>query len=412
MVRHGNQLDDSQTGLSSIFVKDTTSNEGAVTQYKMNLTSDNKKIIGKSLMLVAILASIMFAYLFVNVPKSSNESRISYLETIVKCPTCISVSTKDANTASAFALRNYITEMVRRNVPNSQVIAQLIAIYGQSIVLVPQPKYGGTILIVSGVAIAVFMPLSGVIYYRKKRRPKKSNFVTQDYKSGILEPNDALGVKLVSDLAASALQSPVVSNDSVDNHVREKTTSKINWRSLTLGQKLLGITGSGFIIAGVILLIWGYQPSPTSQVVSKVPIAQAIGMGQKLAGTGNDVGALSQFGSVLAHDPTNSVALAWNGWLLRQAGQKAHSLSLIAAGTSQMKQSVELNGSNYYARLFLGISLFQDDRNVLGALAAVTQFNRYFALSPPNSLTSKVINTIAAAYQSANVAMPHLKATN
>ncbi|MDA8207522.1 MAG: cytochrome c-type biogenesis protein CcmH [Actinomycetota bacterium] len=334
---------------------------------------------------LAVLALLAVAsvgvYLGVSPSRTTDAQRISYLESIVKCPNCISVSTKDANSASAFALRTFITQMVHQGASNSQIIDQLVATYGPSVLLVPPGSNGGRALAGAGIVLVLGIPLGGLLYYRRRaRRPAP-------------EPEDSP--------SSSAGGEPLGASPK-----REASEGPGRIRSAlgsaSLAQKLVGTAGVLLILSGGGLLAYGALSKP-STALSPGEIATRLSAAEQLAAVGSDTQALQLSSSVLAADPRQPEALAWNGWLLRQAGRKDNSKALLAAGIAQMRQSVTIEPAYLYGRLFYGISLYQDSHDAKGA---VEQFRAYLALSPPKSLTNQVKPTIDAAFAAAKLPAP------
>ncbi|MDA8397606.1 MAG: cytochrome c-type biogenesis protein CcmH [Actinomycetota bacterium] len=335
------------------------------------------------LAVLALLAVASFGvYLGVSPSRTTQAQRISYLETIVKCPTCISVSTKDANTASAFALRTFITQMVHQGASNSQIIDQLLATYGPSVLLVPPSSSGGTALAGAGIALVLGIPLGGLLYYRRRGRKP------------VPEPPEGA--------TSNAGGEPLTGGANRSASERAPGWIRTALGSASLAQKLVGAVGVALILSGGGLLAYGVLAKP-SNVLSPSQIVLRLKTGEQLATVGSDTQALQLFSTVLAADPRQPEALAWNGWLLRQAGRKDHSRALLAAGIAQLRQSVAIQPAYLYGRLFYGISLYQDSHDAKGA---VQQFRAYLSLSPPKSLTNQVKPTIDGAFAAAKLPAP------
>ncbi|MDA8263678.1 MAG: cytochrome c-type biogenesis protein CcmH [Actinomycetota bacterium] len=330
---------------------------------------------------LAVLALLAVAslgvYLGVSPSRTTDAQRISYLESIVKCPNCISVSTKDANSASAFALRTFITQMVHQGASNSQIIDQLLATYGPSVLLVPPSSSGGMALAGAGIVLVLGIPLGGTLYYR--RRAKKP----------VPEPEDGATSNAGGEpLGSVAARAP--------GRVRAAIARA------SLAQKLVGTAGVLLILSGAGLLAYGLL-SKSSASLSPGEIDTRLSAAEQLAAVGSDTQALQLFSSVLAADPRQPEALAWNGWLLAQAGRKDRSGALLAAGVSQMRQSVTIQPAYLYGRLFYAIFLYEDGHDASGA---VQQFRAFLALSPPKSLIDQVKPTIDSAYAAAKLPPP------
>lgn len=362
----------------------------------------------KLAILAVLVGAIIVGYAASNKGVITTRARINHLESIIKCPTCISVSTRDANTASAFALRSFITEMVHHGASDSQIISQLTAIYGQSILLVPPNSGGGVFLVVGGFVGSTLLPIMGVVYYRSKRGNGSAlgdrNFGEDAFDSANHKFSSSSS-STQKDLFNGEDGDPSVEVPMMPGHNKVGRSSILTtWLRLSIIQRVVGVTASLMIMSGLFVLSYGlFVQRSSSSTAPSLSVAVTIRNAQALASTGNDVAALEQFGSVLARNPNEPVALAWNGWLLRQAGDKAKSPSLVNAGLKQMNESVKLNPRYFYSRLFLGISLFRDKKDLSGA---VRQFNAYFALTPPKNLTAQVKAIINDAYAANRTSLP------
>ena len=106
---------------------------------------------------------------------------------------------------------------------------------------------------------------------------------------------------------------------------------------------------------------------------------------------------------MLVIDPNQPIALTYQGWLLRQAGEKDKSPVLINQGQQFLEKAVNLDPSYPDARVFLGYVLLQDRHNASGA---VTQFKAFLADKPTRSsvIISKPI--IIQAFHQVGLAIP------
>ncbi|CAG4929786.1 cytochrome c-type biogenesis protein CcmH [Acidithrix sp. C25] len=347
--------------------------------------------------LMVIFVVTIFGYLFLSPHKVTMASRISHLEAVIKCPTCISVSTKDANTSSAYALRAFISQMVHSGASDSEIINQLVATYGPSILLTPPNSNGGLYLAVFGGLVAIAGPIGGFLYYRRRRSTKMESSLEshdgQEVDSAVRV--DYLGVSdlnLVDDSTAP-ISRPVVSRRSFEII-----------RRATWPQRIVAVVGVVLVLSGAGLLLFSLTTSSAAAGgLSVSQVALDIQNGQDLASVGSDTAALSLFSAVLHSEPSQPVALAWNGWLLLQAGNKDKSNALRVQGLAQLSRSVQVDPSYIYGRLFYGIALFTDQGN---PNAAVRQFDAFFKLSPSAALLKQVHSDIASAYKAAHLLVP------
>ncbi len=342
----------------------------------------------KLAMLSALALASLSLYFLLAPGNPSSAQRIAYLESIVKCPSCISVSTKDANTASAFALRSFITQMVHQGASDSEIVSQLTATYGPSILLIPPSGSGGIYLEVAAILLGIGLPVGGFIYYRRRRMA----MATIDEDVGVVA-------------SAPASESARVTRWRHDTPAKWLHIGSGRLADATGAQKAVAVVGSLLLLGGVGLSIYGISSSASSPsaTLSQSEIASRVAAAESLAGTGSDSAALQIFATVLNSDPNQPEALAWNGWLLHLAGKKDASATLTGAGLVQMKRAVALDPRYIYARLFYGIALYQDRDEVL---AATRQFRAYLALSPPATLNAQVRTIIDSAYRAAKLTPP------
>jgi len=84
---------------------------------------------------------------FISAPSTSSlDSRISHLETLVKCPSCDDISVAVSNSTSAIAVRNEIAASVKSGKSDTQILTSLENRYGTQILLSPSTSGIGVIL--------------------------------------------------------------------------------------------------------------------------------------------------------------------------------------------------------------------------------------------------------------------------
>jgi len=84
---------------------------------------------------------------FISAPSTSSlDSRISHLETLVKCPSCDDISVAVSNSTSAIAVRNEIAASVKSGKTDTQILTSLENRYGTQILLSPSTSGIGVIL--------------------------------------------------------------------------------------------------------------------------------------------------------------------------------------------------------------------------------------------------------------------------
>ena len=84
---------------------------------------------------------------FISAPSISTiDSRITHLETLVKCPSCDDISVAVSNSTSAIAVRNEIAASVKSGKSDTQILTSLENRYGTQILLSPSTAGIGAVL--------------------------------------------------------------------------------------------------------------------------------------------------------------------------------------------------------------------------------------------------------------------------
>ena len=354
------------------------------------------KLVLKLVSIGVLLVLSLGIYLFASPQHSTPQERINHLETIIKCPTCISVSTKDANSASAFALRSFISKMVHQGASDSEIIDQLTITYGPSILLVPPNSSGGTYLTIASFVLALGLPVGGIAYYRRRQSPIANRVGKGDW-TPTLDPTFELSE------AGVGPQSNRSDPEKRSFISLEARSLKPRLAALSKVERAVGALGVLLISSGFLLLGYGLFDHSSAAALSESELTNQINVGEQLASIGSDIQALAVFGSILKSDPSQPVALSWNGWLIREAGRKDKSSVLINAGLVQMTRAVKEDPNYLYGRLFLGLALYQDRHDISGALS---QLRYYLRLSPSVALNAGVRSQVDAVFEAAHLAGP------
>ena len=144
---------------------------------------------------------------------------------------------------------------------------------------------------------------------------------------------------------------------------------------IVVGLVVLGV-GIGLLAAGATRTRQGGQS--VSGSVHLAP-AQELQAAQTAMATGDDVTALKLFQAVLKVEPDQPQALAYAGWLLREAGDAQENTSMVAQGLVAEENAVADDPRYPDARYFLGVMLLDEAHDPAGA---VTEFEAYLALKP------------------------------
>ncbi len=337
----------------------------------------------------------------------TSQQRITQIESEVKCPSCDGISALDSNTAGAFAVRSFVEKQVKAGKTSKQIIDSLEASYGPTILMSPPAAYGGRIIAaLPFIFIAVVIGLMAVFGFRRMRRGEALSAVNGD--------SGGLSIGPGADDNLSAIGGASISDES--RKAGDKITTEASIERTGRSRQLLSLRQSWLFYVGILLLLGGVgsgvwlirsQSNSTKQLAAASIQAQneaeTILQARVLANKGQDVQALKLLSSVLEVDPTQPIALTYQGWLLRQAGEKDKSTALINQGEQFLKQAVKLDPGYPDARVFLGYILLQDRHDLKGA---ITQFNAFLADKPSASFVSATKSVLVSAYKQAGLSIP------
>ena len=116
----------------------------------------------------AALACVVAVVLVTAPSASSQQSRITHLETLVKCPACEDVSVAQSNATSAVAVRHEIAQRVAAGASDSQILTSLEAAYGTSILLSPSTSGLGSLLWLVPALAALAMLVAAARLWRRR----------------------------------------------------------------------------------------------------------------------------------------------------------------------------------------------------------------------------------------------------
>lgn len=358
---------------------------------------------------VVVIGGITFSLVFSN-SHLTPQQRITQIESEVKCPSCDGISALDSNTAGAFAVRSFVEKQVKAGESNKQIIDSLEASYGPTILMSPPAAYGGRVIAaLPFVFIAIVLGLMGFFGYRRMRRGKalevadgESDLGDHIDPGGAEEDNPPVseGASISGEVSKVHDEGGAEASIARVGRSRQLLSLRQSWLFYLGALLLLGGAGSG------VWLIRGQDNASKQLAAASIQAqneAQTILQARVLANKGQDVQALKLLSSVLEVDPTQPVALTYQGWLLRQAGEKDKSTALINQGEQFLQQAVKLDPGYPDARVFLGYILLQDRHDVKGA---ITQFNAFLADKPSASFISATRSVLVSAYRQAGLPIP------
>ncbi len=360
---------------------------------------------------VIVLGGIGFS-LISSRPHVTTEQRIANIESEVKCPSCDGISALDSNTAGAFAVRSFVEQAVKTGKSDSQIIKSLESSYGPTILMSPPAAYGGRIIaVLPFVFVAVVVGLIGFFGYRRRRR---CGNVERGFDDQLPARGYSASGPVLADqglIANESTQAIKASDQPILDGIEPVADIAFEGR-----RRLGSIRQSWALYLGIVLLLGGVgsgiwilksqsdaQKQLAAATVQAQNEAQTILRARVLANQGQDVQALQLLSSVLEVDPNQPVALAYQGWLLRQAGEKDNSPSLVSQGQQLLEKAVKLDPGYPDARVFLGYILLQDRHDVNGA---IKQFAAFLADKPTASFIGATKSVIVSAYQQAGLPVP------
>lgn len=98
----------------------------------------------------------------------NQQSRITHLETLVKCPSCDVLSVQQSNATSAVAVRHVIEKDVRSGMSDNQILTSLESSYGTNILLSPATSGIGVLLWLVPLLGIVALLVAGLRIWRRK----------------------------------------------------------------------------------------------------------------------------------------------------------------------------------------------------------------------------------------------------
>ena len=120
-----------------------------------------------SLWCVALLVVAALS-IALNPHRSSASSRITHLESLVRCPSCLDLSVGESNATSALAVRHEIATKVHEGQSDNQILTSLESVYGTSILLSPPTSGVGVLLWIVPVLVVVLLVASAIRLTRRR----------------------------------------------------------------------------------------------------------------------------------------------------------------------------------------------------------------------------------------------------
>ncbi|MBA2751138.1 MAG: hypothetical protein H0U41_02725 [Actinobacteria bacterium] len=116
-------------------------------------------------------------------------------------------------------------------------------------------------------------------------------------------------------------------------------------------------------------------------------VAQGLATARQLREQGQTLAAIRTYDEVLAMDAKQPEALAYRGWLVRQAGAQAGNAELVNKGLEYVNRAVAADPSYPWAHFFRGLILYEDKRD---PAAAVPELRAFLEAGPPPAMVPAV----------------------
>ena len=165
----------------------------------------------------------------------------------------------------------------------------------------------------------------------------------------------------------------------------------------TRGRGVLVLAGCLAIAltAGVALARSAGSRPAGAPLTGSLPTSTAAELDQanEYIGKGHAVEAVKLYDKILKKDPSQPVALAYRGWLVRLAGLKDEGLGYV-------DRAVAADPSYPDAHFFRGMMLWQDKSDPAGAVA---EFRLFLANRPPQAMVALVTDALQRAAAQAGI---------
>ncbi|HEX3460659.1 MAG TPA: cytochrome c-type biogenesis protein CcmH [Acidimicrobiales bacterium] len=416
---------------------------------------------------VVLVAALVIGSGALNTTPVTPAQRAVAIETGIKCPSCEDLSVANSSAQTAVFVRNSVRQLIGEGKSDQQIQAYLVSRYGSAIVLVPPASGWSLlvwVLPLGGGAAAVI--ILAVVLVRKRRTATEDpvdaareeasldagaspdqldarrQFLEQsladafaEHRAGDLSDRDfqalrrrdtarlaALDLRMVEDSDVAVL---VGASETADPEVEVRAAAGSTEPALAAPGTATPVPGARrsrrqrFLITGAIASFGaalvlvvalfaasrlpGQTPTGNPNLSQQAQIQQSLAQAATLENQGQSGEAAQLYQKVLTQDPQNEVATAQLGWLEYNTGVQGKSASLIADARAKLDQAIQLNPTDYAARLYLGTVILDQDNN---AAAAVAQYQAFLADNPPAALLQQAATILRQAYTQAGTPVP------
>jgi cytochrome c-type biogenesis protein CcmH len=309
-------------------------------------------------LLGAALASVFLLAALPGRPPTPSQ-RADHLESLVRCPTCSTVSVAQANDPFSVLMRSQIERLVREGKSDGEVLQFLVARYGPSILLDPPRRSIG----ISWAVLAALGACGGALALWLPRKAWQARREAQ----GGEEP------------AMPA-------------------------RSRGAMRRLLAVGATAFICAGLSYLGYSISEAASSpRHLSLQALASRADLARELAANGYPDQALRIDEEILRSDPSNEVALADAGFLSAQRAFLQRRERGIEEGLAMCLKASRVDPADPIPHLYAGeiyLDLMAQPRR------AAEQFAVFLRLKPPAEAIQRAMPEIRLAFKEAGWPLP------
>ena len=386
------------------------------------------------------------------------------IESVVRCPSCEDLSVADSTAQTAVTVRAAVVRQLAQGRTNQQIEEYLVARYGSSIVLDP-PASGWSLLVwllpILGGLIAVTVLV--VVLVRRRNLAGRADLDPESDSAlgpAALEDRRSFLDRSLADADAEFLAGDLSDVDYLALRRRDMARlTALDRLAVDGGADRSGRTGAGAVavddpprvgapppirpedadtpadqparprsararrsrwflggavaaFAAALILIVSLSAAnraPGQSITGSVAQTASQQVEESLAQAATEesegqIGPAAQlYQSVLTKHPDNEVAMAQLGWLEFETGEQGGSKSLISDARAKLNKAVQLDPTDFAARLYLGTVLLQQDGDAAGAVA---QYRQFLADDPPASVLKQAASVLREAYQQAGVPLP------
>ena len=357
-------------------------------------------------------------------------SRISYIDSIVRCPDVDScggtIPVSDTNAPVAIEIKDAVSADVHAGMSISEVKRLLVDRYGPSILLSPSASGLGLLLwLLPAIAGICAITILAIVLFRRSMTRQDVDTYSQSNSAEMVD------VDLGGDMgvADGVVDDGVEGTDDLETGVADGVVDDLETGGAAVVDDEAGDTGdTGADPRGDIVDIKGDNESAgrgirysvrrhpkvlliggISCIVAAVAIAAFSSLHARLQGevatgnislskgqeiqrrlvqasaaenSGNDVTALKLYNDVLAMDPHQVQALSESGWITYETGVLSGNSRLMTVGEARVKEAMKISPGSFAPHLYLGtIYLHQGS-----ASKAAAQYAEFLKDSPPKEI--------------------------